>query len=116
LRKKAEWEKRVTGKILAAAWRGSKYEIQSILREVCEKVLYDKTVKLDKRIERAQALVIVGELFTQAHRDESEESDFAFEILMAEASVKKEKEKEKTKDKEKEKTKEKEKDKHKTKD
>src|ERR1700760_3203555 len=27
--RKAEYEKRVTGKILAAAWRGSKYEIQS---------------------------------------------------------------------------------------
>jgi len=31
---RAEAEKRVTGKILAAAWRGSKYEIQGVLREV----------------------------------------------------------------------------------
>jgi DnaJ-like protein len=63
--RKAEYEKRVTGKILAAAWRGSKFEIQSILREVCEKVLNDKTVKLEKRVERAQGLVIIGEMFSK---------------------------------------------------
>lgn len=61
--KKAEYEKRVTGKILAAAWRGSKYEIQGVLREVCDNVLYDKKVKLEKRVERAQALVIIGDMF-----------------------------------------------------
>lgn len=61
--KKAEYEKRVTGKILAAAWRGSKFEIQSVLREVCDQVLNDKKVKLEKRVERAQALVIIGEMF-----------------------------------------------------
>ena len=63
--KKAEYEKRVTGKILAAAWRGSKFEIQSVLRDVCDNVLYDKKVKAEKRIERAQALVIVGEMFAK---------------------------------------------------
>lgn len=61
--KRAEYEKRVTGKILAAAWRGSKYEIQGVLRDVCNKLLEDKSVKVEKRIERAQALIIVGELF-----------------------------------------------------
>jgi hypothetical protein len=63
--KKAEYEKRVTGKILAAAWRGSKFEIQSVLREVCDKVLNDKKVKLEKRIERAEALMIVGEMMSK---------------------------------------------------
>lgn len=61
--KKAEYEKRVTGKILAAAWRGSKFEIQSVLRDVCDHVLNDKKVKLEKRVERAHALVIMGEMF-----------------------------------------------------
>ena len=63
--RKAEFEKRVTGKILAAAWRGSKFEIQSVLRDVCDAVLYDKKVKMDKRVERAQALAIVGEIFAK---------------------------------------------------
>lgn len=61
--KKAEYEKKVTGKILAAAWRGSKFEIQSVLRDVCDAVLNDKKIKLEKRVERAQALMIIGEMF-----------------------------------------------------
>ncbi|KAF2022243.1 DnaJ-domain-containing protein [Aaosphaeria arxii CBS 175.79] len=89
--KKAEYEKKVTGKILAAAWRGSKFEIQSVLRDVCDQVLNDKKVKLEKRIERAHALVIIGEMFQKAERDPEEEGDFmAFEQLMAEAAAKKE--------------------------
>ena len=63
--RKAEYEKRVTGKILAAAWRGSRFEIQSVLRDVCDAVLFDKKVRLEKRVERAQALVIVGEIFAK---------------------------------------------------
>lgn len=66
--KKAEYEKKVTGKILAAAWRGSKFEIQSVLRDVCDQVLNDKKVKLEKRVERAHALVIVGEMFQKVCR------------------------------------------------
>ncbi|KAF9735408.1 hypothetical protein PMIN06_002607 [Paraphaeosphaeria minitans] len=89
--KKAEYEKRVTGKILAAAWRGSKFEIQSVLRDVCDQVLNDKKIKLEKRVERAHALVIMGEMFAKAERDPEEEGDFmAFEQLMAEAAAKKE--------------------------
>lgn len=61
--KKAEYEKRVTGKILAAAWKGSKFEIQSVLRDVCDKVLNDKNVKAEKRVERAHALVLSGTIY-----------------------------------------------------
>lgn len=61
--KKAEYEKRVTGKILAAAWKGSRFEIQSVLRDVCDKVLNDKNVKMEKRVERAHALVISGTVY-----------------------------------------------------
>lgn len=63
--RKMEYEKKVTGKILAAAWRGSKYEVQGVLREVCERVLNDKSVKTEKRMERAQALIIIGDLFSK---------------------------------------------------
>lgn len=61
--KKAEYEKRVTGKILAAAWKGSKFEIQGVLRDVCDKVLNDKAVRMEKRVERAHALVIAGTIY-----------------------------------------------------
>jgi hypothetical protein len=115
--RRAEYEKRVTGKILAAAWRGSKFEIQSVLRDVCDAVIYDKKARTDKRIERAQALVIVGEIFAkvsrifhtilydianylQAERDADEEGDYmAFEQLMAEATAKREKKEDKKKEK-----------------
>lgn len=61
--KKAEYEKRVTGKILAAAWKGSRFEIQSVLRDVCDKILNDRSVKLEKRVERAEALIFAGTIF-----------------------------------------------------
>ncbi|CAG8070371.1 unnamed protein product [Penicillium olsonii] len=101
--KKAEYEKRVTGKILAAAWRGSKFEIQSVLREVCDQILNDKRTRLEKRVERAHALVIAGNIYAKAARDPEEEGDYmAFEQLMAEAMSKKgkdEKDKKKKKSK-----------------
>jgi hypothetical protein len=61
--KKAEYERKVTGKILAAAWRGSKFEIQGVLRDVCDKVLNDKTVRLETRVDRAHALVLAGTIY-----------------------------------------------------
>ncbi|KAK1624075.1 DnaJ domain-containing protein [Colletotrichum phormii] len=91
--RKAEYERRVTGKILTAAWRGSKFEIQSVLREVCDSVLNDKKVPLAKRLERAEALVIIAEIFSKAARSPEEEGDYlVFEQLVAEAAIKKDKE------------------------
>jgi hypothetical protein len=63
--KRVEYERRVTGKILTAAWRGSKFEIQSVLRDVCDEVLYDKKAPIAKRLERAQALLISGEIYSK---------------------------------------------------
>ncbi|KAI0377561.1 DnaJ-domain-containing protein [Hypomontagnella monticulosa] len=103
--KKVEYERRVTGKILTAAWRGSKFEIQSVLREVCDSVLHDKKVPLSKRLERAEALVLIADIFQKAQRSPEEEGDYmAFEQLVAEAAIKKEKDsKKKGKDKDKDK-------------
>ncbi|KAK5195085.1 DnaJ-like protein [Exophiala xenobiotica] len=98
--KKAEYERKVTGKILAAAWKGSKFEIQGVLRDVCDKILNDKTVRLEKRVERAHALVLCGTIYQKAERDPDEEGDFmAFEQLMAESVKKQEKKKEREKEK-----------------
>lgn len=98
--KKTEYERRVTGKILTAAWRGSKFEIQSVLREVCDTVLNDKKVPLSKRLERAEALVLIGDICNRAQRTPEEEGDYmAFEQLVAEAAIKKDKETKKEKGK-----------------
>ncbi|KND90973.1 putative J domain-containing protein [Tolypocladium ophioglossoides CBS 100239] len=96
--KRVEYERRVTGKILTAAWRGSKFEIQSVLREVCDAVLNDKKVSLSKRLERAQALFLIGEIFVKSERSPEEEGDYlVFEQLVAEAAIKKDKDEEKRK-------------------
>jgi len=96
--RRVEYERRVTGKILNAAWRGSKFEIQSVLRDVCDEILYDKKVPMAKRLERAQALIISGEIYAKAQRNPEEEGDYmAFEQLVAEAAAKKEKKKGKDK-------------------
>lgn len=63
--RRQEYERRVTGKILTAAWRGSKFEIQSVLRDVCDDILYDKKVPVSKRLERAQALLISGDIYAK---------------------------------------------------
>lgn len=63
--RRVEYERRVTGKILTAAWRGSKFEIQGVLRDVCDEILYDKKIPMAKRLERAQALVISGEIYAK---------------------------------------------------
>lgn len=90
----AEMEKLLMGKILAAAWRGSHMEISSNLREVVSNVLYDERVPKSKRIERAEALKIMGTIFKDAKRSkwEAEEAKI-FEELVAEATQKKAKKK-----------------------
>ncbi|KAJ1327833.1 DnaJ-like protein 1 [Microdochium nivale] len=90
--RKMEYERRVTGKILTAAWRGSKFEIQSVLRDVCDVALNDKKVKLEKRLERAHAMILIAEILSKTQRSPEEEGDYmAFEQLVAEAAIKKEK-------------------------
>lgn len=74
--RKAEYEKRVTGKILAAAWKGSKFEIQGVLRDVCDKILNDKTVRMEKRVERAHALVLSGTIYQKASLSHEQQSIF----------------------------------------
>lgn len=91
--KKSEYERRVTGKVLNAAWKGSRYEIQGVLRDVCDEVLGDKKIDKKKKFDRAKALLKLGEIYLSAQRSPEEEGDYmAFEQLVAEAAAKKEKE------------------------
>lgn len=85
----ADMEKYLMGKVLAAAWSGSKFEIQSTIRGVCDNLLYDKEVPLEKRIARAKGLKLIGEVFSSTSRTEDEaEEARVFEELVAEASKK----------------------------
>lgn len=90
----AEMEKYLMGKVIAAAWSGSKFEIQGTVRGVCDYILDDTDVDLQKRIARAKALRLVGDVFLNVTRSEDEaEEARVFEELVAEASKKREKKK-----------------------
>lgn len=60
--KRDEIERQVASKMLTTTWRGSRFEIQAVLRDVCDDVLHDKKAPLSKRLERAQALVLIGDI------------------------------------------------------
>lgn len=89
-------ERKVMGKVLAAAWGGSRFEIQATLREVCDVVLRDKTISSKKRVDRAQALVMIGRIFKATRRTKEEEEEVrVFEELFTEAAATKKKHKRK---------------------
>lgn len=88
---KAEMEEQMTGKVLAASWHGTKYEIGGILREVCDRVLA-KTAPKEKRLQRAQALMIMGTVFHNTQPDDTDEGRI-FETLMMRSQQKKKKDK-----------------------
>jgi hypothetical protein len=57
--------------------KGTKLEIDSILREVCDIVLEDPSVPEDKRRLRAVALQIMGEQYSMVRKDGEDEKDEA---------------------------------------
>ncbi|GMM48876.1 Caj1 protein [Pichia kluyveri] len=85
--KRAQYEQAVTGKFISVAWMSSKFEIQQTLYAVCNLILNDKEISSDKRKLRAEILLEMGKMFSNAKRDESEEEDQqVFEKLMKDAN------------------------------
>ncbi|EEB07695.1 DNAJ domain-containing protein Caj1/Djp1 type [Schizosaccharomyces japonicus yFS275] len=84
---KAELDRRVTSKVLAASWQGTRYEIMSVLREVCGRLL-SKKQPADVRMERAKALLTIGTVFASVHPDPDDESRI-FENLVLEGKRRK---------------------------
>ncbi|RCH82058.1 hypothetical protein CU097_003061 [Rhizopus azygosporus] len=58
-----------TTKGLEALWKGSKLEIESVLREVCDKVLSDPTVSKETLRNRALGLRIMGSIYSKVKAD-----------------------------------------------
>lgn len=86
----AQQEQLLMGKVLSAAWYGSKFEITSTLKSVCDKVLDDENIDLNTRIKRAESLKILGKVFQNAYRTPAEQEEAqVFEELVAEATKKK---------------------------
>ncbi|KAL7752860.1 DnaJ-like protein [Sorochytrium milnesiophthora] len=66
---KAKLEEAAATKGLNALWRGSKLEVESVLRDVCDAVLDDPSVKADTRRKRAQALKMVGQAYQKVQKE-----------------------------------------------
>lgn len=62
---------------MKALWKGAKLETESILREVTDRVLADASVSKQTQRLRAQALTIVGEVYSQIEADKADaESEY----------------------------------------
>jgi len=86
-------EKDMTGKILLASWRGTRFEVLQVLREVCDRVLKEKGVSDQVLLNRAKALFYLGAIFKSTKADESDEERRELERLVAEAAQSKSKKK-----------------------
>ncbi|CCK71865.1 Djp1p KNAG_0I00740 [Huiozyma naganishii CBS 8797] len=86
----AQQEQLLMGKVLSAAWYGSKFEIMSTLRAVCDTVLNDESAGVPTRIRRAEALKLLGKVFQRSFRTKVEQEEAqVFEELVTEATKKK---------------------------
>lgn len=54
---------------MRALFKGAKLEVESVIREVCERVLYDASVNKETQRLRAQALGILGEVFLSVTKE-----------------------------------------------
>ncbi|TPX33482.1 hypothetical protein SmJEL517_g03602 [Synchytrium microbalum] len=68
LKTKLEYEAATKG--LETLWRGSKLEVEAVLREVCDKVLGDESVPAAIRRRRADGLKALGAVFRSVKRDD----------------------------------------------
>ncbi|KAI8082819.1 X-domain of DnaJ-containing-domain-containing protein [Halteromyces radiatus] len=66
-------EEEAAAKGLQAIWRGSKLEVESVLRDVCDKVLGDPTASRETRKQRAIGLRMIGTIYQKVKADESPE-------------------------------------------
>ncbi|SAM07082.1 hypothetical protein [Absidia glauca] len=62
-------EEEAAAKGLQAIWRGSKLEVESVLRDVCDKVLSDPTASRETRKQRAVGLRMIGNIYQKVKTD-----------------------------------------------
>lgn len=76
----------MTGKIMLASWRGTRFEVSQVLREVCDRVLKEPGVSEQVLINRAKGLLLCGAIFKSTVPDESDEERRELERMVAEAA------------------------------
>ncbi|KIJ11575.1 hypothetical protein PAXINDRAFT_15571, partial [Paxillus involutus ATCC 200175] len=65
LKRKGAWRSR----LLRRVFKGTKLEVESVLRETCDRVLEDPSVSRNKATLRAVALQILGESYVAIKKD-----------------------------------------------
>jgi len=79
-------EEDVTGKIMLASWRGTRFECVQVLREVCDQVLKEPGVSDGVLVNRARGLLVLGAIFKRTQADESDLERRELERMVAEAA------------------------------
>lgn len=79
-------EEDVTGKIMLASWRGTRFECVQVLREVCDKVLKEPEASETVLVNRAKGLLVLGAIFKRTQPDETDLERRELERMVAEAA------------------------------
>ncbi|KAI3625896.1 hypothetical protein CBS9595_001257 [Malassezia furfur] len=70
--RKRQLEEQAAEKGMRALFKGAKLEVESVIREVSDRTLYDAAVSKQTQRLRAEALGIVGEVYSQVKPDPTE--------------------------------------------
>lgn len=83
-------EQDLSGKLLLVAWKGSRFELASILRQVVDAVLTkeDKSISDETMMNRAKAIVVTGAILKSVTPDEADAERRELERLVEEAQRK----------------------------
>ncbi|WFD20324.1 hypothetical protein MCAP1_002568 [Malassezia caprae] len=82
-------EQDVNGKMLLATWRGTRWEVSGVLRQVLDNVLNEKGVGEKTLMLRARAIAMLGAIYRDVVPDESDDERRELERLVAQAAQKK---------------------------
>ncbi|AET39428.1 Caj1p Ecym_4372 [Eremothecium cymbalariae DBVPG len=69
---RAQIEFLIQGKSMGMMWSLNKFELQSKLKGVCDRLLDDKTVPARQRVGKAKALLFIADMFSKARRSEGD--------------------------------------------
>ncbi|EPY51554.1 DNAJ domain-containing protein Caj1/Djp1 type [Schizosaccharomyces cryophilus OY26] len=90
---RAQLEMDITGKVLRASWCGARYDIQGVLRDACNNLLR-KSLPIDLRMKRANALLEIGTIFSQVEADPDDPHRVFENLILQDKKKKKKKDKE----------------------
>lgn len=81
---RVKFESMMAGKALGVMWAMSKFELERKLKEVCNKILNDKSATKKERLAKAKAMLFIADKFSRAKRspEEAEEARVFEELIL----------------------------------